>query len=75
MKFLPLLILGFLATASAKDKPHIVLVGDSTVTDNAGWGLGFRQFLADGVELTNTSQGGRSSMSFIKEGRWERRSR
>lgn len=60
------------ATGVAVAAPHIVLVGDSTVTDNAGWGLGFRQFLADGVELTNTSQGGRSSMSFIKEGRWEK---
>jgi len=53
-------------------KPHIVLVGDSTVTDNAGWGLGFKQFLADGVKLTNTARGGRSSMSFIKEGWWEK---
>lgn len=49
---------------------HIVLVGDSTVTDNAGWGLGFKQFLADDVKLTNTARGGRSSMSFIKEGLW-----
>jgi pectinesterase len=51
---------------------HLVLVGDSTVTDDAGWGLGFRQFLADGVTLTNTARGGRSSMSFIKEGLWEK---
>lgn len=49
----------------------IVLVGDSTVTDNAGWGLGFKQFLDPGkVRLINTSRGGRSSMSFMKEGRW-----
>ena len=40
------------------------------MTDNAGWGLGFKQFLADGVRVTNTSRGGRSSMSFIKEGSW-----
>lgn len=51
---------------------HIVLVGDSTVTDNAGWGLGFRQFLGDGIQLTNTARGGRSSMSFIVEGSWEK---
>ena len=57
---------------AAPAKLHIVLVGDSTVTDNAGWGLGFRQFLADGVTLTNTARGGRSSMSFIKEGLWEK---
>jgi pectinesterase len=48
----------------------IVLVGDSTVTDNAGWGLGFKQFLTDGAECINTSQGGRSSESFRREGRW-----
>ncbi len=53
-------------------KVRIVLVGDSTVTDNAGWGAGFAQFLDNGVECINTSQGGRSSMSFIKEGRWEK---
>ena len=46
------------------------MVGDSTVTDNAGWGLGFKQFLTDGTECINTSQGGRSSESFRREGRW-----
>ena len=65
------------ATPAASDpaplKPiHIVLVGDSTVTDNAGWGLGFRQFLGDGIQLTNTARGGRSSMSFVVEGSWEK---
>ena len=50
----------------------IVLVGDSTVTDNAGWGLGFKQFLTDGAECINTAQGGRSSESFRREGRWTR---
>ena len=70
----------FLASAnlsSAADAPpaaghqiKIVLVGDSTVTDNAGWGLGFKQFLTDGAECINTSQGGRSSESFRREGRW-----
>ncbi len=51
-------------------KIKIVLVGDSTVTDNAGWGLGFKQFLTDGAGCINTSQGGRSSQSFMTEGRW-----
>lgn len=65
-----LLALAGLASASPEN-PHIVLVGDSTVTDNAGWGLGFRQFLSDKAKLTNTSRGGRSSMTFIQEGRWK----
>jgi len=57
-------------SAAAEAKIKIVLVGDSTVTDNAGWGLGFKQFLTDGAECLNTSQGGRSSESFRREGRW-----
>ena len=57
-------------TSGVDGKIKIVLVGDSTVTDNAGWGLGFKQFLADGAECVNTSQGGRSSESFRREGRW-----
>lgn len=51
-------------------KIRIVLVGDSTVTDKAGWGLGFKQFLTDKAECINTSAGGRSSKSFITENRW-----
>ena len=57
-------------TPALDQKIKIVLVGDSTVTDNAGWGLGFKQFLTDGAECINTSQGGRSSESFRREGRW-----
>ena len=56
--------------ALAATKIKVVLVGDSTVTDNAGWGLGFKQFLTDGAECINVSQGGRSSESFRREGRW-----
>lgn len=52
-------------------KIKIILIGDSTMTDSAGWGLGFKQFLdPDKTELINASRGGRSSMSFMKEGRW-----
>src|ERR1043166_160038 len=53
-------------------KIHIVLVGDSTVTDNAGWGKGFARCLKDDVEVINLSKGGRSSSSFIKEGSWKK---
>jgi len=56
---------------AAKHKIIIVLIGDSTMTDNAGWGLGFRQFIdTNRVELINAARGGRSSMSFMREGRW-----
>lgn len=66
LTFLAAIGSGFAESKSIK----IVLVGDSTVTDNAGWGLGFKQFLADDAECINTSRGGRSSQSFMTEGRW-----
>lgn len=75
MKIRPLFALSLallLARSLFAAGPHLVLVGDSTVTDNAGWGLGFAQFLADGVRCTNTAKGGRSSLSFIKEGSWDK---
>ena len=53
--------------------PHtirLVLVGDSTVTDDAGWGAGFRQLAKSGLEVVNLAAGGRSSKSFIDEGLW-----
>ncbi len=40
------------------------------MTDHAGWGLGFKQFLSGKAECINTARGGRSSMSFMKEGLW-----
>jgi pectinesterase len=63
------------AALSAEDAPKklkIVLIGDSTVTDHAGWGGGFKRYLKEGVECVNTAQGGRSSKSFIDEGRLEK---
>lgn len=56
----------------ASKAPHFVLVGDSTVTEGSGWGLGFRQFLRDDVTCSNTAQNGRSSRSFIAEGHWQK---
>jgi pectinesterase len=47
---------------------HIVLVGDSTVTDGAGWGKGYANAMKDDVEVINLSRGGRSSKSAIGEG-------
>ncbi len=68
-----LTLTGLLFTGSGlatETRTKIILVGDSTVTDNGGWGLGFKQFLTDGAECINTAQGGRSSESFRREGRW-----
>jgi len=79
---LPGLFFAFFAMAGAAPKTanqqqtsppapvRIVLAGDSTVTDDSGWGLGFRQLVTDRVEVVNTAANGRSSKSFIDEGRW-----
>jgi pectinesterase len=55
---------------AAISRVRLVLVGDSTVTDKQGWGLGFKRFLTDRAECINTARGGRSSKSFINEGLW-----
>jgi pectinesterase len=49
---------------------RLVLVGDSTVTEESGWGRGFRHFVTDGAEVINLAASGRSSKSYLDEGRW-----
>ena len=69
----PSLLLAFLAAASATAQNHplkIVLVGDSTVNDEGGWGPGFRASFGPGVEVVNLALNGRSSKSFRDEGHW-----
>ena len=51
-------------------KVKIVLVGDSTVAEESGWGPGLRHLARDGVEVVNLAANGRSSKSFIDEGLW-----
>ncbi|MBV9082397.1 MAG: rhamnogalacturonan acetylesterase [Acidobacteriaceae bacterium] len=58
------------ATASAPVK--IVLVGDSTVATQGGWGPGFCAALKSNVTCIDDALNGRSSKSFIVEGAWAR---
>ncbi len=61
----------FCLAASAQQRPiTIVLIGDSTVNDQGGWGPGFRASLAPEVEVVNLAKNGRSSKSFRDEGWW-----
>ncbi|HEV2294931.1 MAG TPA: rhamnogalacturonan acetylesterase [Tepidisphaeraceae bacterium] len=69
---LPLLIFAVGGATQPASKVRIVLAGDSTVTDKAGWGTGLAALLGDGVELLNHSRGGRSSRTFREEGLWEK---
>ena len=59
-----------IAIAAEKLPIRIVLVGDSTVTDAAGWGKAFAEMLLPGVNCTNTASGGQSTKSFLDGGRW-----
>src|SRR5215467_9474860 len=61
------------AIALGQSRPHIrvVLVGDSTVNDEGGWGPGFRASLGPEVEVINLAKNGRSSKSFRDEGLWK----
>src|SRR5689334_1342707 len=62
-----------IACVEAAAQPHpikIVLVGDSTVNDEGGWGPGLRASFGPAVEVVNLAKNGRSSKSFRDEGLW-----
>jgi pectinesterase len=48
----------------------IVLVGDSTVNDQGGWGKGFSGSFNGQAQVINLALNGRSSKSFRDEGAW-----
>ncbi|MGJ9384647.1 SGNH/GDSL hydrolase family protein [Salipaludibacillus sp. CF4.18] len=59
--------------------PTIFLAGDSTMTDNSssmypftGWGQMFSLFLSNQIAVANHAKSGRSSRSFIEEGRLDK---
>jgi len=65
-----LLLLSGLAAGQSLPPVRVVLVGDSTVNDEGGWGSGFRGWFGKGVEVVNLARNGRSSKSFRDEGLW-----
>ncbi|MEI9893390.1 MAG: rhamnogalacturonan acetylesterase [Chthoniobacter sp.] len=75
---LAILILGlFTARAAGATPVKIAVIGDSTVCEypadspNRGWGhyIG-ESFREDAVQIVNLAAGGRSTKTFIGEGRW-----
>jgi lysophospholipase L1-like esterase len=56
--------------SAAGPSVKIVLVGDSTVNDEGGWGPGFRASFGPEVQIVNLALNGRSSKSFRDEGVW-----
>jgi lysophospholipase L1-like esterase len=65
-----LLLLSGLAAGQSLPPVRVVLVGDSTVNDEGGWGPGFRASFGPALEVVNLAKNGRSSKSFRAEGLW-----
>lgn len=69
--------LTFAFRPAADSKIQIFLVGDSTMADKPdltkperGWGMEFGQYFDNSVVIRNTAVNGRSTKSFLREGRW-----
>src|SRR5580698_3174963 len=63
------------ATAAARapgTTVRIDLIGDSTQTNNAGYGRGFCANLTAKVDCVNMAKGGASTKTFREQGLWER---
>lgn len=80
MKKLILLILFTAIQLSAQKNPTLYLIGDSTMAEKVnpeinpefGWGQMIHQFFLSQVNIENHAVNGRSSKSFIDEGRWQK---
>ena len=66
----------FDAATAAVRKPgttvRVDLIGDSTQTDNAGYGRGFFANLSAKVDCVNMAKGGASTRTFREQGLWAR---
>jgi lysophospholipase L1-like esterase len=81
-RYLFLLVLLFAALGIAampqSDSVTVFLVGDSTMSDKAveaypetGWGMPFQYYFGDKVTVENHARNGRSTRTFLEEGRWK----
>ncbi|EHQ29193.1 rhamnogalacturonan acetylesterase [Mucilaginibacter paludis] len=74
--FFSLLALGALFTAfNIQQKPTLYMIGDSTMHNNDqdlwGWGTTIADHLdLNKINLVNSATAGRSTRTFVKEGRW-----
>jgi lysophospholipase L1-like esterase len=64
---------GQLAMRVLQQEPFkIVLMGDSTVATEGGWGPGFCATLTSNVSCVDVAMNGRSTQSYIDEGLWQK---
>jgi pectinesterase len=58
--------------------PHVFMIGDSTMANKPpdlperGWGMAFAELFVDPTMVQNHAMNGRSTKSFIDEGRWQK---
>lgn len=60
------------AALPSSKKIKIMLVGDSTQTDIAGYGLGFCANLTSDVDCINKAKGGASTKTYREQGLWDK---
>jgi DNA sulfur modification protein DndE len=71
-----LVALTTLLPAAAAELPRVFLAGDSTMAEKPldlperGWGMARAPLLREGVAVRNHAMNGRSTKSFLNEGRW-----
>jgi pectinesterase len=69
----------FLLTAANRKTTTIFMIGDSTMANKdishdrkeRGWGMALQCYFDDNIRIENHAVNGRSSRSFINEGRWD----
>lgn len=81
-KLLTMTIAALLLMTAATDEKRttIFMIGDSTMANKdiskgkqeRGWGMALQCFFDDEIVIDNHAVNGRSSLSFINEGRWQR---
>ncbi|MBR4389031.1 MAG: pectin esterase [Prevotella sp.] len=75
-----LIIAAVIMTLAAKKSVTVFLIGDSTMANKSidndkqerGWGMALQGFFKENIHVDNHAVNGRSSKSFIEEGRWEK---
>ncbi len=80
MNFKIVLLIFGLFSLSINAQTKLYLIGDSTMSDKrdpelnpeTGWGQVLPQFFNDHISIENHAVNGRSTKSFIDEGRWQK---
>lgn len=77
IKYLIICVVLFASCDTSKNYT-IYLAGDSTMAEKradrrpeTGWGMEFQDFFNDNVTIANHAKNGRSTRTFIEEGRWD----